>query len=853
MSTMKKLIFLVLVSISIYGITFAQVGNGMWTWMHGDTTGNTSAVYGTQGVASSLNKPAGTMDGVFWTDKNGRFWLYGGSMGINDMWMFDPSTNQWTWESGAHSGYENTGTMGVPALSNTPGAIQSGAVHWTDTTGNLWMFGGNYSPSNKLWKYDVSTKQWTWMRGSAGSNSMGSYGTMGVSSSSNDPCSRYRSTGWVDKNNNLWLFGGCFNTQYNDYLNDVWKYNISLNQWTWVSGKDPHTNWNSVGMNNGTVGTPSPTNTPGSRYSTTVWADANGNGYIFGGMTDNGTQSPDYYNDFWKFDVSIGQWICLRANGTAKNYLNSPTCVPDKNYCLPGEYTSSACWKDTCGNFWMFGGLDNEYLWNYNIVMDKWTLTNNTLNQTPLYGTCQVAAPKNHVGKRNRSCAWVDKHGCLWLFGGYYQKYVTNVGYQDWTNNDMWRFKPDTNCTTCKTINYNVHSDFSHSYPNSPCTPVTFNFTNASVNATSYLWNFGDLNTSTVVNPIHAYSSPGIFPVTLIASNGVKSDTTTYNMSQVYQQPIASFTPDYTTGCTPLTVHFTNSSTQGHWAYDWNFGYSYYSTSTIKDPVYTYVSQGVYNVSLIVRDTLSFSGLCRDTATAVITVNPTPVANAGSDRSVCLGSSIVLTASGGTTYTWSNGVTNGAPFYPTHSDTYILTVTNSYNCSAIDTMKIFVHNLPPTPTISQNMGTLTSTASYGNQWYYNNGIISGAHSQTYIPLNNGNYYVIVTDSNGCKSDTSNIIYMVVTDLIYYSSDKNSVWIYPNPALEKIIIEIPNAFHSTDYYNISIKNLQGQELLNKKIIFATAYSIDVSSLSNGIYFLSLRNEEEYYMSKFIIQK
>ena len=52
-------------------------------------------------------------------------------------------------------------------------------------------------------------------------------------------------------------------------------------------------------------------------------------------------------------------------------------------------------------------------------------------------------------------------------------------------------------------------------------------FSNASVNATSYQWTFGDGGTSTQADPLHVYSSPGLFPVTIIATDGCTADTLT--------------------------------------------------------------------------------------------------------------------------------------------------------------------------------------------------------------------------------------------------------------------------------------------------------------------------------------
>ena len=74
----------------------------------------------------------------------------------------------------------------------------------------------------------------------------------------------------------------------------------------------------------------------------------------------------------------------------------------------------------------------------------------------------------------------------------------------------------------------------------------------------------------------------------------------------------------------------------------------------------------------------------------VVTVNPLPVANAGSDIAACAGDTIILEASGGTTYQWNQGVFQGIPFVAEVSNTYIVWVANQYNCSKSDTIAVAI-------------------------------------------------------------------------------------------------------------------------------------------------------------------
>ncbi len=347
---------------------------GWWTWMSGgQTVGppplNTikplPASYGTLGVPAASNLPGARSGSVTWIDSGGKLWLFGGSMDtadqMNDIWVYDPSTTYWTWMGGSDG--SNTlgayGTLGVVNSNNWPGA-RDRAAFWTDSSGNLWLFGGwGYdlttgitNPLNDLWKLDTKSLQWTWMGGSQTAGQAGTYGTKGTSTATNIPGARYSASSWTDTSGNFWLFGGtgyATDPSQAGSLDDLWEYSSSTGRWTWVSG-DTTTD---VAPVYGSVGVESASNTPGGRWGGAAWIDDIGNLWLSGGQLPVDTRQ---VGDLWRFNVSSGNWTLMGGTtdpGTPPVYSEQGVADSSND---PGGKMDQATWTDSAGNFWFFGG-----------------------------------------------------------------------------------------------------------------------------------------------------------------------------------------------------------------------------------------------------------------------------------------------------------------------------------------------------------------------------------------------------------------------------------------------------------------------------------------------------------------
>lgn len=291
--------FLATASLCTLLVTAAQAQYWNWTWMKGSSAINQNGVYGTILNEGSTNTPGARRYAASWTDNSDNLWVFGGdgypasgaNARLNDLWKYDTSTDNWTWMKGsdALNQWGTYGTILNESISNTPGARQF-SVSWADSNGDLWLFGGagwNSSGSNgylnDLWKYDVSTGNWAWMKGSQSIGQQGTSGTIEVENSANNPSARGYAVGWTDSEDNLWLFGG--NGYYpagsgTGKLNDLWKFNTTSGNWTWMKGSNDRNQTATYGIK----GVVADSNTPGGRQAPVAWTDSSGDLWLFGGM-----------------------------------------------------------------------------------------------------------------------------------------------------------------------------------------------------------------------------------------------------------------------------------------------------------------------------------------------------------------------------------------------------------------------------------------------------------------------------------------------------------------------------------------------------------------------------------------
>jgi Galactose oxidase, central domain/Kelch motif len=362
-----------------------------------------------QSGLGAAGSPRPRLGAAAWTDKSGNFWLFGGSNTKNfldDLWKYNPSgltpggytTTEGVWTMvGGSLGLDQPGNYTSGTL--TPGS-RTNSLTWTDSSGNLWLFGGyGYDGAgtlgflNDLWEYTGGN--WVFVSGgnTNKANQNGIYGSQGVAASSNMPGGRQEAVGWTDANGNLWLFGGEGEDSTgtaNGILNDLWMYNIAGNQWTWVTGSNtanqtgtypaqPVTGPVNTATAAGTCGLavgdsalscPAVSTTgalPGSRWGANSWIDANGNLWLFGGwgLDSTGTNGNGALNDLWVYTPNStagqpGTWAWIKGSNTgAQNGIYGNATFPYTTYenWTPGGRSNATQWVDSNNQLWLFGGL----------------------------------------------------------------------------------------------------------------------------------------------------------------------------------------------------------------------------------------------------------------------------------------------------------------------------------------------------------------------------------------------------------------------------------------------------------------------------------------------------------------
>ena len=204
-------------------------------------------------------------------------------------------------------------------------------------------------------------------------------------------------------------------------------------------------------------------------------------------------------------------------------------------------------------------------------------------------------------------------------------------------------------------------------------------------------------------------------------------------------------------------------------------------------------------------------------ATDIVTVSGYPQSSItlGNDTALC-GDSIVLNVSTykdlATSYTWSTGDTADLVVF-NQSGLYWLEVTDTNGCYARDTVNLSLNSPPNIPVIQRVSDTLYTNSGWIHQWY-RDGVLLPETDSVLPNIVAGSYSAIVIDSNGCTSDSSNLL--VYTAGVEGVLAAGKIIAYPNPTSGGVMVELDGITWNT-VLEMKLYNLQGQELNFDKIV------------------------------------
>jgi PKD repeat protein/predicted secreted protein len=377
--------------------------------------------------------------------------------------------------------------------------------------------------------------------------------------------------------------------------------------------------------------------------------------------------------------------------------------------------------------------------------------------------------------------------------------------------------------------------------PTSSCTG-TITFTDSSTNSpTSWLWNFGDSQTSTLQNPSHTYSANGTYTVSLQATNAYGNNTATKTSYITINIPAA---PSTTGGSASVggsvtlyasgtgTLNWYDAATGGNLV---NTGTSYTISQLTTNKTF-YVENDIVSPAQSAGMTANTTngayytatgrqGLVFDALTDITLQTVTVYEQTAGSRTIWLRNSSgtyldsleTSVAAGTQTITLNFDITAGAG--------YVLGAAAANNFWRETSGAVYPYTVSDLISITGNTAGSTATTYY---YYFYNWQVEGA---------------------SCASPRTPVTATIITSIT--ESSENNFNIYPNPSSGVFDISIKDQ----NYQNavLSIINILGETLTENYFTNNITIHIDASGIQQGIYFVKLKTDNSTYLKRIAIVK
>ena len=433
--------------------------------------------------------------------------------------------------------------------------------------------------------------------------------------------------------------------------------------------------------------------------------------------------------------------------------------------------------------------------------------------------------------------------------------------------------------------------------PSFGCAPLNVNFEAtllpSGLEEFTYDWNFDNGNTSTLqLPPTQTFAVADTYYVSLNTKkyvyrlSAVSISATGTNWCGDVEEPNLPFVG--CTGSPDMYFEFTNngatqtiatiddqtSATFSNINYiltDPLFSLQFYDEDLISGNdnlgnfLYTVTGPGTFSLNTnevngtFTIDTV-FSQQFNDVDTVIVFPTPSvPSISASGNLNFCQGDSVTLSVNANnSSFQWYLNDTTimigqvNPDLTINTSGAYSVVETNQFGCnslSANDT--VIVYPIPPSPNLFVNGGFINSSASGNLQWYFNGVTIPGANQANILYGDTGLYTLAVTNVNGCINSSS--LNVTTPNGLHSVLVNQAFTLYPNPLKNTLNISNQNA--GSIAVNIDITDINGANVYHQNQVNFnnTPVSIDISELSNGVYYVSIFNQQIKQQQKIVVIK
>ncbi len=319
-----------------------------------------------------------------------------------------------------------------------------------------------------------------------------------------------------------------------------------------------------------------------------------------------------------------------------------------------------------------------------------------------------------------------------------------------------------------------------------PGAPLNFIDTSSGAGLT-YLWNFGDGNTSTLQNPQNSYPvGDANYTVKLIITDisGCTDSVTKTNYIKIRSPKAAFDIQDTVTICPPLQTSFTFQGSD-YQSFYWDFGDG--GQSTLQNPNYFYSSYGTFIPTLYLQG----PGGCTDSATSSVTIHDpansqltygpvtTGCNSLNVDFNIVVPPGFKFHLIFGDGSTDSSGRTTLSHFYsrPSFNFPYLLIFDSISGCSAVTTPGIYINVMGAIPLFGMNNTSFCDTGTVifkdyttknepliSTIWDFGDGNTSGLQDPTHRYAQPGTYIVTLatTTQSNCRSTYTDTVFVYRT-------------------------------------------------------------------------------------------